>query len=80
MKFNFERSEREARKPDKKKKLFQRGSCLGIEMIQYFLLEIWYHMLPLELESTYEIQRKHAIPMKAPYIVINAIPNKMNPF
>lgn len=66
MNFNFERSEREARKPDKKKKLFQRGSCLGIEMIQYFLLEIWYHMLPLELDSTYEIQRKHAIPMKAP--------------
>ena len=66
MNFNFERSERAARKPDKKKKLFQRGSCLGIEMIQYFLLELWYHMLPLELESTYEIQRKHAILMKAP--------------
>lgn len=66
MNFNFERREREARKPDKKKKLFQRGSCLGTEMIQYFLLEIWYHMLPLELESTYAIQRKHAILMKVP--------------
>lgn len=66
MNFNFERREREARKPDKKKKLFQRGSCLGTEMIQYFLLEIWYHMLPLEFESTYAIQRKHAILMKVP--------------
>jgi hypothetical protein len=62
-----ERRGRKARKPDKKKKLFQRGSCLGMEMSPSFLLEIWDdHMMPSELKTTAETQRERAILTKPP--------------
>lgn len=66
--WTWERRGRKARKPDKKKKLFQRGSCLGMEMSPcLLLLEIWDHMMPSELKSTAETQRERAILMKAPW-------------
>lgn len=65
------RGRKKARKPDKKKKLFQRGSCLGMEMSPCFLLEIWDdHMMPSELKTTAETQRERAILMKPPWEVL----------